>query len=59
MFYKNMSCYTPFIWFGMFNGFSGLEVYDEFLGYFFNIMYTNLPIVFYALCDEMYNSGPL
>jgi len=31
MFYKNICCFTPYIWFGAVNGFVGTQIYDEFL----------------------------
>lgn len=53
-FYKNMVLVLPFIWFGVFNGFSGQLLYDPWVFQFFNLFYASLPIIIYALFDEEY-----
>lgn len=51
-FYKNMLLVLPFVWFGVFNGFSGQLIYDPWVFQFFNLFYASLPIIIYALFDE-------
>lgn len=53
-FYKNMVLCLPFVWFGVFNGFSGQLLYDPWIFQFFNLFYASLPIIIYALFDEEY-----
>lgn len=51
-FYKNMLMVLPFVWFGVFNGYSGQLLYDPWVFQFFNLFYASLPIILYALFDE-------
>lgn len=44
--YKNFKRY------GFFNGFSGQSLYDSVLFQFYNMFYTALPIIIYALYDK-------
>ena len=51
-FYKNVLLNFPNFWFGYFNWFSGQTAYDE-VGYqLFNLSFTSIPILVYALFDR-------
>jgi phospholipid-transporting ATPase len=51
-FYKNLLLVLPQFWFGFVNMFSGQILYDPILFQLYNIMFTALPIVVYALVDK-------
>lgn len=51
-FYKNVLLVLPQFWYGFFNFFSGQTLYDKFLYQFFNLFYTSMPIVVYAVIDR-------
>ncbi|KRW99063.1 P-type ATPase, cytoplasmic domain N [Pseudocohnilembus persalinus] len=53
-FYKNMLLVLPQWWYAFVNGFSGSSNYDPYIYQFYNIFYTSLPIVVYALFDVEY-----
>lgn len=57
-FYKNVMLVLPQFWYGFFNFFSGQTLYDKFLYQFFNLFYTSMPIVVYAVLDREF-SGKL
>ena len=53
-FYKNMLyCFVQF-WFAFYNGFSGQMMFEPMIFNLFNICFTGLPIIFYALYDLEY-----
>lgn len=70
-FYKNILLVTPQLWFGVLTGFSGTFMYDTWIFQLYNIIFTSLPIVLFALLDQqnnrahllshpqMYKQGPL
>ncbi|CAD8165511.1 unnamed protein product [Paramecium octaurelia] len=53
-FYKNQLYIGAFFFFGFSNGFSGQNLYDQWLSQIFNVFFTSLPIILYALFDEKY-----
>jgi magnesium-transporting ATPase (P-type) len=51
-FYKNLTLQLCQFWYVFFNGFTGTSVYDSLLLTLFNIIFTSLPIVTFALFDR-------
>lgn len=51
MFYKNMFFVFPIFCFGFFSCFSATEIYNELLNQGYNIFFTSLPILYYAVFD--------
>lgn len=49
----------PMWWYGLENGHSGTALYDAFLYQLFNMCYTSLPIVIYAIYDEEFEGHEL
>ena len=58
-FYKNVLLVLPQFWYGMFNIFSGQTLYEKFLYQFYNLFYTSLPIVMYAVFDREFSGSLL
>lgn len=54
-FYKNMIIVLPQIWISYLTGFSGQVVYEPFIFEFYNVMFTSLPVLVYALFDREYD----
>jgi phospholipid-transporting ATPase len=50
-FYKNMVMVLPNFWFGVFSMFSGTFLYEKFIYQMYNIVFTSLPIIWWALFD--------
>lgn len=50
-FYKNMLYVLAQFWFGFYSVFSGQTLYDSFIYQMFNISFTGLPIMWYAVFD--------
>jgi len=50
-FYKNMLYVLAQFWFGFYSVFSGQPLYDSFIYQMFNISFTGLPIMWYAVFD--------
>lgn len=53
-FYKNMIVVLPQIWMSFFNGFSGQIVYEPFIFEFYNVAFTSVPVLWYAIRDRQY-----
>jgi len=51
-FYKNVLFVMPQFWFGCVSFFSGQPLYDPWIYQMYNIFYTSLPIVLYAIFDR-------
>jgi magnesium-transporting ATPase (P-type) len=51
-FYKNLTLQLCQFWFVFFNAFTGTSVYDSLLLTLFNIIFTSLPVVVFALFDR-------
>jgi len=51
MFYKNVMYVWPIWFFGIFSLFSGQPIYDVLLYNLYNIVFTGLPIIWYAVFD--------
>ena len=56
-FYKNLVVVLPHFWYSFNNGFSASNLYDPWLYQFYNMFYTSLPIVLYAVYDNEYSSN--
>lgn len=54
-FYKNLIIVLPQIWISPLTGFSGQVVYEPFIFEFYNVMFTSLPVLVYALFDREYS----
>ena len=50
-FYKNFLFVMPQLWFGYYSGWSGQVFYEKWMYQIFNIIFTALPIMAYALID--------
>ncbi|EGG14801.1 P-type ATPase [Cavenderia fasciculata] len=51
-FYKNMVFAMTQFWFGLFNAFSAQTIYDSLSIAVFNVIFTGLPIIVYAILDQ-------
>ncbi|EAS00453.2 phospholipid-translocating P-type ATPase, flippase family protein (macronuclear) [Tetrahymena thermophila SB210] len=56
-FYKNQAWNLVYFWFNFYAGQSAQYVYDQWMTQFFNLFYVSLPIILYALFDEMHPSN--
>ena len=53
-FYKNLILVLPQLWYAFTNGFSPCYIYDPWVYQLYNVMFTSLPIVVYAVLDIKY-----
>jgi magnesium-transporting ATPase (P-type) len=51
MFYKNTLFVFPIFWFGIFSVFSGTAIYETIMYQFYNIFFTSIPIMYFAIYD--------
>lgn len=51
-FYKNFLYTFPQVTFAFFSGYTGVSIYEAYLSQLYNLLFTSLPIMIYALCDE-------
>ncbi len=70
MFYKNAIYVMPQFWYGALNTFSGQTIYEQWIYQLYNIVFTALPVMWYAFQDseyermklldepELYEAGP-
>jgi len=56
-FYKNLVVVLPHFWYSFNNGFSASNLYDPWMYQFYNMFYTSLPIVLYAVYDAEYSTA--
>ena len=54
-----MCLVLPLFWFGVFNFYSGLSLYDAFIYQLYNILYSSLPIIIYGIIDQEYKDDVL
>jgi phospholipid-transporting ATPase len=54
-FYKNALFVLPQYWFGFYSAFSGQTLYEAFIYQLYNIMFSSVPIVWYAIFDYQYD----
>eukprot|EP00347_Sterkiella_histriomuscorum_P008769 403343827 len=59
MFYKNALYVMPQFWYGIVNTFSGQTLYESWVYQLFNIVFTALPIMWYALFDSEFDRKDL
>jgi phospholipid-transporting ATPase len=53
-FYKNINVRFPVFWFGIWSDFSGEFMLNAIILVFYNLIMTSLPIIIFALFDELY-----
>ena len=58
-FFKNMVLVLPQFWYGATNNFSGQTLYDAWIYQMFNIFYSSMPIIIYAIFDKELHSRTL
>ena len=51
MFYKNVIYVMPIFFYGTLSVFSGTQIYNNYLYQTYNILYTGMPILWYAVFD--------
>ena len=51
MFYKNMLFVIPLFWYGIVSIYSGTAFYDPYLYQLFNLFFTGMPIMYFAIFD--------
>jgi phospholipid-transporting ATPase len=54
-FYKNLIVVLPQIWIAVATGFSGQVVYEPFIFEFYNICFTSIPVLIYAIWDRQFD----
>ena len=50
-FYKNIVMVLPNFWFGMYSMYSGSFLYEKFIYQLYNIVFTSIPIMWFAVFD--------
>lgn len=55
MFYKNVIYVLPIFYYGFFSKFSGSQIYDTYLYNFYGVLFTGMPICWYATFDQEYD----
>jgi len=58
-FFKNISLVLPLFWYGVYNFFSALSLYDAFIYQLYNIFYSSLPIIVYGIFDREFTDDIL
>lgn len=58
-FYKNIILVLPQFWFGFFNCFSGISIYEQLLYQLFNVTFAFVPIFIYGVLDKQYSRTEL
>ncbi|CAD8093418.1 unnamed protein product [Paramecium sonneborni] len=58
-FYKNIILVFPQFWFSIYNNFSGQRIYDNLIYQAYNIFYTSMPIIIFAIFDTEYSQQTL
>lgn len=53
-FFKNIILVFPQFWMSIYNAFSGMTFYDQYLFQLFNVFYTSTPIIIFSVFDEQY-----
>ena len=54
-FYKNLLLVLPQLWYGFINHFSSAMIYDPWIYQLYNVVFTSLPIIAYAIYDQEYS----
>ena len=49
----------PIFWFGFSSSYSGQPIYDPFISQFYNIMFTAMPIIWFATMDLEFSKKTL
>ena len=58
-FYKNALYVLPQYWFGFYSTFSGQTLYEPLIYQMYNIMFTSVPIVWFAVMDTQFVKNDL
>ncbi|KRX01550.1 P-type ATPase, cytoplasmic domain N [Pseudocohnilembus persalinus] len=58
-FYKNIVLVVPQFWYGWVNFFAGQTLYDSYIYQVYNVFYTSMPIMLYAVLDLEYSPSQL
>ena len=58
-FYKNIIFVAPMFFFGFFNFFSGITLYEPFLHQLYNVIYSIFPIFYFSIFDREFDSDIL
>jgi len=51
-FYKNIAFALALFWFSLFNGFSAQPLFDDGYQSLYNLLFTSLPVMFFAVLDR-------
>lgn len=51
MFYKNVLMVLPIFYFGAYSAFSGTPIYDVMLAQTYNLVFTGMPVCWFAVFD--------
>ena len=54
-FYKNLILSLPQFWYGLYNNYSSATIYDPFVYQLYNVAFTSIPIIIYAIYDQQYS----
>ena len=54
-FYKNLLLSLPQFWYGIFNNYSSATIYDPWVYQLYNVAFTSLPIMIYAIYDQQHS----
>lgn len=54
-FYKNILLVLPQFWYGLFNHFSSVTIYDPWVHQLYNVAFTSAPIMIFAIFDQQYS----
>jgi phospholipid-transporting ATPase len=58
-FYKNIVMVLPNFWFGFFSMYSGSFLYEKFIYQLYNIVFTSIPIMWFAVFDFQHDKAVL
>lgn len=59
MFYKNVLLVLPIFYFGVFSAFSGTQLYDVLMYNIYNVVFTGMPVCWFAVYDWQYSKQTL
>jgi phospholipid-transporting ATPase len=54
-FYKNLLLCLPQFWYGLLNNYSSATIYDPWVYQLYNVAFTSLPIMIYAIFDQQHS----
>mmetsp|Transcript_48315 Transcript_48315/g.35506 ORF Transcript_48315/g.35506 Transcript_48315/m.35506 type:complete len:97 (-) Transcript_48315:181-471(-) len=59
IFYKNILFVVPQFWFGFLAVFSGQTLYEQWIYQMYNIIFTSIPIMWFAIFDQQFHRNEL